>query len=222
MQSQFSNIYLSFVSQQPTASQVIKDVMRQLSFEKTKLDGVARFGDVAGSGIDSFGLSHDESFGVDDLDLNLNEHEPDFGRTPKPIMEEVIIEDYVSSGEDAEYELQVSMSKVFRAKSKAERDIRGYHVLQYSMLRDYVIELQSANPNATVKIAVERNIDPSLPTMAKYWKLLDLVQKMEIYPLAYAFVEAESRAKSDLLLKNIYEAFNGKKVGGRDKLVITF
>ncbi|GJZ63051.1 heat stress transcription factor B-4-like protein [Tanacetum coccineum] len=36
--------------------------------------------------------------------------------------------------------------------------------LEYSMLRDYVVELQSTNPNTTVKIAVERNTDPSLPT----------------------------------------------------------
>ncbi|GKB35144.1 hypothetical protein Tco_0880086 [Tanacetum coccineum] len=61
-------------------------------------------------------------------------------------------------------ELQISMSKAFRAKAKAEREIRGDHVLQYSMLRDYVVELQSTNPNTTVKIAVERNTDPSLPT----------------------------------------------------------
>ncbi|GKF67082.1 hypothetical protein Tco_0193599, partial [Tanacetum coccineum] len=32
------------------------------------------------------------------------------------------------------------------------------------MRRDYIVELQSINPNTTVKIAVERNIDPSLPT----------------------------------------------------------
>ncbi|GJW75606.1 heat stress transcription factor B-4-like protein [Tanacetum coccineum] len=61
-------------------------------------------------------------------------------------------------------EVQISMSKAFRAKAKAEREIRGDHVLQYSMLRDYVVELQSTNPNTTVKIAVERNTDPSLPT----------------------------------------------------------
>nr|GFB09711.1 hypothetical protein [Tanacetum cinerariifolium] len=30
---------------------------------------------------------------------------------------------------------------------------------------DYVVELQSTNPNTTVKIAVEKNTDPSLPTM---------------------------------------------------------
>ncbi|GJR24444.1 shikimate O-hydroxycinnamoyltransferase [Tanacetum coccineum] len=88
-------------------SQVIKDVIRQLSFKETELDGEAGFGDVAGSGIEISKLSHNESFGVDDLDLNLNEpvdlnvsqietqselpmsEEPDVGRTQEPIMAEV-------------------------------------------------------------------------------------------------------------------------------------
>nr|GEV39686.1 hypothetical protein [Tanacetum cinerariifolium] len=56
------------------------------------------------------------------------------------------------------------MSKAFRAKVKAEIEIRGDHDLQYSMLRDYVVELQSTNPNTTVKISVERNTDPFLST----------------------------------------------------------
>nr|GEW95885.1 retrotransposon-related protein [Tanacetum cinerariifolium] len=56
------------------------------------------------------------------------------------------------------------MSKAFRAKARAEREIIGDHVLRYSMLRDYVVKLHSTNPSATVKIAVERNIDPFLPT----------------------------------------------------------
>ncbi|GJY33357.1 hypothetical protein Tco_0417826 [Tanacetum coccineum] len=140
IQSQFSDINLSFVSQQATASHVIDDVMRQLSFEEIQLDGEAGFADVAGSGVESSGLSHDKSFGVDDLDLNLNKpvklnvsqiktqsklpvfEEPDAERTQEPIvveirtqepiMEEVrtqkptvkdvIVEDYVSSDEDAE------------------------------------------------------------------------------------------------------------------------
>ncbi|GJY59861.1 heat stress transcription factor B-4-like protein [Tanacetum coccineum] len=63
-----------------------------------------------------------------------------------------------------ELEVQISMSKAFRAKAKAEREIREDHVLQYFMLRDYVVELQSTNPNTIVKIAVERNTDLSLPT----------------------------------------------------------
>nr|GEX21410.1 probable WRKY transcription factor 17 [Tanacetum cinerariifolium] len=44
----------------------------KISFEKTELDGEAGFADVAESVVESSGLSHDESFGVDDLDLNLN------------------------------------------------------------------------------------------------------------------------------------------------------
>ncbi|GJW82868.1 putative reverse transcriptase domain-containing protein [Tanacetum coccineum] len=61
-------------------------------------------------------------------------------------------------------ELKVSMSKAFRAKAKAKREIRGDHVLQYSRLRDSVVELQSTNSNTIVKIIVKKNIDPSLPT----------------------------------------------------------
>ncbi|GKF36244.1 hypothetical protein Tco_0113002, partial [Tanacetum coccineum] len=113
IQSQFSDINLSFVLQQAIASQVIDDVMRQLSFDETELDGEAGFADVARSGVDSSGLSHDKSFGVDDLDLNLNEEpdvnlnvsqvetqselhvsgKPDVGRTQEPILVEVSIQE---------------------------------------------------------------------------------------------------------------------------------
>ncbi|GJT35535.1 heat stress transcription factor B-4-like protein [Tanacetum coccineum] len=419
IQSQFSDINLSFVTQQATASQVIDDVMRKLSFDETELDGEAGFADVAGSGVDSSGLSHDESFGVDDLDLNLNgpvnlnvsqvetqselpmSEEPDVS-TEAPIVEEVgtqefsvedvVIKDYVSSGEDGEdaeqgngqedesartdreffyddegidiayeteydvqssedvgtddddvdeyflvdeeneivepdvdvylygismdlpfdnigitnlvpddvlegedvdvinadgfdndlgndeernyrkkrlaelrtemegvinasdkftqnwvvkthkdthtclqsreikhctykflsekifeqvrvnpdipvkavdhlqckLEVQISMSKAFKAKAKAEREIRGDHVLQYSMLRDYVVELQSTNPNTTVKIEVERNTDPSLPTRGPFsgqvLVAVGLDSNNGIYQLAYALVETESKS----------------------------
>ncbi|GKF92268.1 hypothetical protein Tco_0278987 [Tanacetum coccineum] len=57
----------------PTNESVIDDVMMQLSFEEIELDGEACFADVARSGVETSGLSHDESFGVEDLDLNLNE-----------------------------------------------------------------------------------------------------------------------------------------------------
>ncbi|GKB33782.1 hypothetical protein Tco_0873183 [Tanacetum coccineum] len=90
IQSQFSDINMSFVSQQATASQVIDDVM---------------------SGVDCSGLSHDESFRVDDLDLNLNKpvnlnvsqvetqselhvsEELDVGPTQEPILAEVITQE---------------------------------------------------------------------------------------------------------------------------------
>nr|GEY95422.1 hypothetical protein [Tanacetum cinerariifolium] len=118
-------------------------------------------------------------------------------------------------------------------------------------------DLESTNHNTTVKIVVERNTVPSLPTRVfqriyiclRVLKLgiracrrdrlgLDgafikglfpgqvlvavrLDSNNRVYPLAYALAEAKSRAKSNLLLNNIYEVFNGKIVRGRDKPVIT-
>nr|GEZ21739.1 hypothetical protein [Tanacetum cinerariifolium] len=105
--SHLNDINLSFILQQATTCKVIDDVIRQLSFEETKLNGEAGFADVAWSGVESFGLSHNESFRVDDLDLKLNKpinlnvsqtksqselymsEEPDVGRTQEPIMVEV-------------------------------------------------------------------------------------------------------------------------------------
>lgn len=53
--------------------------------------------------------------------------------------------------------LQLSISKAFRAKAKYEKEVEGDHTLQYAMLRDYVVELQSTNLNTTVKITFEMN-----------------------------------------------------------------
>nr|GEZ29409.1 hypothetical protein [Tanacetum cinerariifolium] len=70
-----------------TASQVIDDVMRQLSFDETELDGEAGFANVVGSYVDSSGLSDYDSFGVDDFDLNFNE--------PEPILAEVSTQEHI-------------------------------------------------------------------------------------------------------------------------------
>nr|GEV19378.1 transposase, MuDR, MULE transposase domain protein [Tanacetum cinerariifolium] len=171
----------------------------KMLFLTWQLDGEAGFADVARSGLDSSVLSHDESFGVDDLDLKLNEIEPIVAEvsTQEPIVvdvstqEPIVAEVSTLSSEDAgiddddddededflvdeeneivepdvclifdqvrvnpdipfkavqdqlqrDLEVQISMSKAFRAKAKAEREIRGDHILQYSMLRDYVVGL---------------------------------------------------------------------------------
>ncbi|GJZ40250.1 hypothetical protein Tco_0586813 [Tanacetum coccineum] len=130
IQSQFSDINLSFVSQQATTSQVIYDPMRQLSFDETELDGEAGFADVAGSGMDSSGLNHYESFGVDDLDLNLNEEpyvnlngsqvetqselpvseEPDVGRTQEPILVEVSIQEPIVADDSTQEPIVAEVS----------------------------------------------------------------------------------------------------------------
>ncbi|GKA36515.1 hypothetical protein Tco_0723006 [Tanacetum coccineum] len=64
-----------------------------------------------------------------------------------------------------------------------------------------VVELQSTNPNTTVKIIVERNSDPSLPTRGPFpsqvLAAVGLDSNNEIYPLAYAMVEAKSKSSCD-------------------------
>ncbi|GJU14609.1 heat stress transcription factor B-4-like protein [Tanacetum coccineum] len=157
-----------------------------------------------------------------------------------------------------ELEVQISMSKAFRAKAKAEREIRGYHVLQYSMLRDYVVELQYTNPNTTVKIAVERNTDLSLPTRVfkRIYVCLGALKlgfracrrdllgldgafmkgpfpgqvlvavNNGIYPLAYALVEAESKSSWCWFLQclgddiDLHPNFNFTFISDRQKDII--
>ena len=63
-----------------------------------------------------------------------------------------------------QFELEVSMQKVLRAKRIAVRGIRKEFKLQFTMLRDYVQELQKRNPNTTVVIHVERPAEDTLPT----------------------------------------------------------
>ena len=58
----------------------------------------------------------------------------------------------------------VSRTKAFRAKAKAQVQLRGDATVQYSILRDYVIELQRCNPGTTVKVDVYGEEDPDSPT----------------------------------------------------------
>nr|GEW66397.1 hypothetical protein [Tanacetum cinerariifolium] len=56
------------------------------------------------------------------------------------------------------------MTKAFRAKAKAQSHLRGDATIQYSLLRYYVQELKSCNPNTTVKIDVYGEENPDSPT----------------------------------------------------------
>nr|GEW85196.1 hypothetical protein [Tanacetum cinerariifolium] len=121
----FSDINLSFVSQQATASQVIDDVM-------------------------SSGLSHDESFGVDDLDLNLNElvnlnvsqvetqsklpvsEEPYVGHTQEPILAKVSTQEPIVA--------EVSTQEPIVAKVSTKAPIVEEVETQEFSVEDVVIE----------------------------------------------------------------------------------
>nr|GEZ75739.1 hypothetical protein [Tanacetum cinerariifolium] len=103
IQTQFSDINLSFVSQQATASHVIDDVMRQLSFDETKLDGEAGFADVTEEGC---GQTHEPIL------LEVSNQEPIMAEVSNEVpieeevgtqefsVEDVVVKDYVSSGDD--------------------------------------------------------------------------------------------------------------------------
>ncbi|GKA34574.1 mutator type transposase [Tanacetum coccineum] len=62
------------------------------------------------------------------------------------------------------YELGVSRQKAFRAKAAALNQVKGDYSQQYTMLRDYCLELRRANPDTTIKIEVERDSVSDLNT----------------------------------------------------------
>ena len=62
------------------------------------------------------------------------------------------------------FQVVVSKTKAFRAKAKAQQNLKGDASVQYSLLRDYCYELQKCNPNTTVKIDVYGEEDPDSPT----------------------------------------------------------
>lgn len=56
-------------------------------------------------------------------------------------------------------EVGISWMKAFRAKQKVEKSLKGDYQKHYTMLRDYIEELQRSNPNTTVRLDVERPQD---------------------------------------------------------------
>ncbi|GKB38391.1 hypothetical protein Tco_0883333 [Tanacetum coccineum] len=184
----------------------------------------------------------------------------------------------LQSTEIKHYSYKFLSEKIFE-QVRVDSDIPVKAVQDQLQRKDYVVELQSTNPNTTVKIAVEKNTDPSLPTSVfqrTYVCLgalklgfracrrdllgldgffmkgpfpgqvlvavgLDSNNKFTHWPMRWlklkgwcgqAYKDLLWRAasatdvrdfensKSDLLLNNICEVFNGKIVGGRDKPVI--
>ena len=64
-----------------------------------------------------------------------------------------------------QFGIGVSKHKAFRAKSKAQEEVKGDQTVQYNILRDYIVELKRANPNTTVKLDVYREEDPECKTI---------------------------------------------------------
>ncbi|GJR51675.1 hypothetical protein Tco_1402196 [Tanacetum coccineum] len=91
-----------------------------------ELDKEAGFADVARSGVESSRLSHDESFGVDDLDLNINEprlalkNPLEEAGTQEPTVEDVVLKDYVISVEDAEQGIDIAYETEYDVQSSED------------------------------------------------------------------------------------------------------
>ncbi|KAM0038177.1 putative transposase, mutator type, MULE transposase domain-containing protein [Helianthus debilis subsp. tardiflorus] len=87
------------------------------------------------------------------------------------------------------HQVEISLQKVFRAKTMASQKIQGDYIAQYGLLRDYCDEVIRSNPGTTIKIQVESEPNPGKLTR----------QFKRIY-ICYAAVKA------------------GFKLGGRDLL----
>ncbi|GJT43372.1 hypothetical protein Tco_0952087 [Tanacetum coccineum] len=170
---------------------VIEDVMRQLSFEETKLDGDAGYGDVAGGGMDSYGLSRDESFGFDDLDLNVRIDE---------VVDSSVEEDVVhgSGKEDAEQgdDLDVVNLDGFDNDTRNDNETSTYRSIRSKEANDRAC-LNSIESRRMLKLYKNDKIRGPFPYQVL--ATVELDSNNGIYPLDYALVEAES-CQSDLSL----------------------
>nr|KAJ0212314.1 hypothetical protein LSAT_V11C400220460 [Lactuca sativa] len=130
------------------------------------------------------------------------------------------------------YQVGVTMDKVFRAKDKARKHIIGDYTKQYELLRDYVLELQTTNPDTTVKIDVCSEPNPDSPTRqfrriyvcfkaclrdllgfdgalikgpfpGQVLSAVGLDSNNGIYPLAYRIVESENTESWKWFLANL-------------------
>ncbi|CAI9264928.1 unnamed protein product [Lactuca saligna] len=109
-----------------------------------------------------------------------------------------------------DFEVGISIDKVFRAKAIATKTVEGDYTKQYEILRDYVLELQATNVDTTVKIDVYSEQNPSNPTRrdllgfdgahmkgpfpGQVLTAVGLDSNNGIYPLAYAIVETENKS----------------------------
>ena len=59
------------------------------------------------------------------------------------------------------YQLNISTSKIKRAKGQAVMKVKGDFSEQYGGIRDYVLELQRSNEDTTVKLDLERDYNPN-------------------------------------------------------------
>ncbi|GJW99607.1 hypothetical protein Tco_0183521 [Tanacetum coccineum] len=154
---------LSGVQGVDTQDHVIIDVIRQLSFEKTNLDGEAGFGDVVGSGIDSSGLSHDESFRVDDLDLNVN-LSIDLNVSQTKTKAEVFVSEVLMSEEAEVGRTEVPVSK---EAGRIEEHVVEQDIVKEVIDGSYEEEVEHGNDQEAIEAPSTDNADDDLMVYEK-------------------------------------------------------
>ncbi|GJY63432.1 hypothetical protein Tco_0464892 [Tanacetum coccineum] len=135
-----------------------------------------------------------------------------------------------------ELELQILMSKAFRAKAKADKEIRGFKAGKREFLgldgafmkgpfQGQVLSAlrTDANNDLQPNINVTFTIDRKKKSMDEFKSLNVRAHAWlnKIPPEHWSEAYFSGRAHTYILLNNICEVFNHKIVGGRDKLVIT-
>nr|KAJ0200387.1 hypothetical protein LSAT_V11C600312110 [Lactuca sativa] len=62
------------------------------------------------------------------------------------------------------YKVDISKMKAFRAREADLKIIRGDYATQYKILQDYLLEVQTQNPDTTIKLDVESEPNPDVET----------------------------------------------------------
>ncbi|GJV55449.1 reverse transcriptase domain-containing protein [Tanacetum coccineum] len=129
-----------------------------------------------------------------------------------------------SSRSNAEqFDVGVSKMKAFRAKRIATDKMTGSFKEKYSLLREYAQELINQNPGITVRIDIQQEPNPESLKRTFRWvyvclralkqgQILTVVwvdANKGIYPVAYAIVEAESKASWCWFLNLLGEDLGG-------------
>nr|GEU85121.1 ribonuclease H-like domain, reverse transcriptase, RNA-dependent DNA polymerase [Tanacetum cinerariifolium] len=158
-----------------------------------ELNGEAGFGDVAGSGIDSFRISHDESFVVDDLDLNLNvmvdlnvsqmetqvkvlvSKEADVGKTKVPMskdeniaLELMLLKTSKNKLRDYNCWLLTPYISLRDKDLQESKDPQVMRIEKYFLMTDYSLWAVILNGDSPIRIRViDGVVQPVAPTTAE-------------------------------------------------------
>nr|GEU93502.1 hypothetical protein [Tanacetum cinerariifolium] len=217
---------------EPTKEPICDSVTpRSLPQHDSKLDGEAGFADVVRSGVESFGLSHDESFGVDNLDLNLNEPEDESAHSNGQFFYD---DEGIDTAYETEYDVQSSEDActddededfyVDEENEIVELDVDAY-LFGISMYVPFdnicVTNLVSCNvlEGDDVDVINTDGFDSKPGKDDEISNYRRRRRNLKLYKNDSVKIRARCNGKVPVFIMS--QGFNGKTVGGRDKPVIT-